>query len=124
MVRGGPRLFDVEKMAQLLDNPRFERAALVTVQAVRRAKVRYVFLHQYFGHCVALHVIERECSCSLGKVVRQDVHSHSLQRITRSQGCISARFLTAFFLPHTACTCGTISVRPHSSRASRISFWS
>ncbi|KRY45325.1 hypothetical protein T03_8869 [Trichinella britovi] len=68
---------------------------------------------------------ERECSCPLGKVVRQDqeisvarrglfqwpqdVHSHSLQRITRSQGCISARFLTAFLSPHNACTCGTIS---------------
>ncbi|KRY06346.1 hypothetical protein T12_10657 [Trichinella patagoniensis] len=100
MVRGGPRLFDVEKAAQLPDNPRFERATLVTVQAVRRAKVRYVFLHQYFGHCVGFHVSKRECGCPLGKVVRQyqdisvarrglfqrpqDVHSHSLQRITCS----------------------------------------
>ncbi|KRY48772.1 hypothetical protein T03_9389 [Trichinella britovi] len=79
--------------------PRFERTTLVTAEAVRRSKVRYVFLHQYFGHCVGLHVSERECSCPLGKVVRQDqdisvarrglfqwpqdVHSHSLQRITR-----------------------------------------
>ncbi|KRX33616.1 hypothetical protein T05_7298 [Trichinella murrelli] len=79
---------------------RFERATLVTAEAVRRAKVRYVFHHKYFGHCVGLHVSERECSCPLGKVVRQDqdisvarrglfqwpqdVHSHSLQRNTRS----------------------------------------
>ncbi|KRY10182.1 hypothetical protein T12_13968 [Trichinella patagoniensis] len=78
MVRGGPRLFDVEKAAQLPDNPRFERATLVTVQAVRGAKVRYVFLHQYFDHCVGFHVSKRECGCPLGKVVRQyqDILEH------------------------------------------------
>ncbi|KRX49905.1 hypothetical protein T05_508 [Trichinella murrelli] len=100
MVRGGPCLFDVEKTAQLHDNPCFERATLFTVQAVRRAKVRYVFLHQYFGNCVGFHVSKRECGCPLGKVVRQeqdisvarrglfqwpqDVHSQSVQRITYS----------------------------------------
>ncbi|KRY51980.1 hypothetical protein T03_3473 [Trichinella britovi] len=45
----------------------------------------------------------------------------NLQSLAASvRGC----FLTAFFSPHTACTCGTISVRPHSSRASKIGFWS
>ncbi|XP_003369063.1 hypothetical protein Tsp_04489 [Trichinella spiralis] len=138
MVQGGPRLFDVEKTAQLPDNPRFERATLVTVQAVRRAKVRYVFLHQYFGHCVGFHVSKRECGCPLGKVVRQDqdisvarraaprcpfplAAADNLQSLAASvHGC----FLTAFFSPHTACTCGTIRVRPYSSRASKIGFWS
>ncbi|KRZ47452.1 hypothetical protein T02_2568 [Trichinella nativa] len=74
------------------------------------------------------------CNCPLGKVVRQDqdisvarrdlfqwplrcpfplAAADNPQSLAASvRGC----FLTAFFSPHTACTCGTISVRPHSSR--------
>ncbi|KRZ17136.1 hypothetical protein T11_10705 [Trichinella zimbabwensis] len=84
-------------MAQLLDNPRFKRATLVTVQVVRRAKVR-----NYFSHCFSFHVSERKCGCPPGEVVRQDqnvsvhkrdpfkwsqdVHTDSLQRITCGHG--------------------------------------
>ncbi|KRZ07166.1 hypothetical protein T4B_2258 [Trichinella pseudospiralis] len=86
IIWGGLCLFDVEKITQLMVNPRFEQATLV--QVFWLAKQEGMWL-------------------SIGEVVRQDqnvsaptqspfkwsldVHTDSLQRITCVMGCICAR---------------------------------